>query len=60
MIEARDSRVTEDKRQDRRFLRKGISPKDFMWVLYIRFWDDAEYAADCHKCGALSVLPGLL
>ena len=35
---------------------------DFAEGLYagsgLGFWDDAEYAAYCHVCGALSVLSG--
>ncbi len=62
MIEVRNSRVSGNQYIIHTggwaavFLRKGISPKDLTPVRNVRFWDDAEHAAYCHKCGALSVL----
>ena len=40
--------------------RKGRPPKDFFSVIGRSFWADAEYAADCHCCGALFNTPDWL
>ena len=34
--------------------KKGETAEGFIFAMRRRLWADAEYAADCHCCGALS------
>ena len=45
---------------DRFARKKGKTAEGFFSVIGRRFWADAEYAADCHCCGALFNTPDWL